>query len=300
MTPPSFEVPPAIAASQEGAGPLARVVGRRATLPPELPRTGPVLSPALEIHPIGTAYRPVSRLASLGLSAAVWGVLGGACVLAYRLHGQEQTAPFRSTQMVDLQLTEAEHPTLDGGGHQGGGPPPPRAPEPQTAQPPPPPQRDFPTEVPVPNALPSEPILAPPAPLAVGGAGGTGTGSGYGTGSGTGTGTGSGTGSGNGTGAGLQDPEAPLVVPYSQISILKAVNPEYPEKARRRGLQGQVVVRVTIDESGVPFEFHVVSGEEHFVKETLKVLAHWRFTPVTHLGRKVRATFDAVISFNLA
>jgi TonB family protein len=130
-------------------------------------------------------------------------------------------------------------------------------------------------------------------------AGGTGTGSG--TGSGSGTGTGGGTGSGNGSGDGLQSKDAePLLVPYSQIGFVKVVNPNYPELARRVGLQGQVVVRVTIDENGVPFAFHVLGGEELFVKETLRVLPRWRFTPVLHDGRKVRATFDAILRFNLA
>lgn len=301
MAPPVFAVPPTVPANPNGTGPIPIVVGRPAPLPMEHPGTGPTLSPALEINPIGTAYRPVSRLASLGLSTVVWGLLGGACFLAYRMQAIEKGPAYLPTQMVDLQLTETDTPTLDGGGHQGGGMPPPRASEPDPTTPPPPPlQRDFPTDVPVPNTLPTEALLAPPAPQAMGVLGGTGTGNGYGTGPGSGTGTGSGTGSGNGTGDGIQTPNAPLVVPYSQISIVKAVNPEYPEKARRKGLQGQAVVRVTIDENGVPFEFHVVGGEEHFVKETLKVLPHWRFTPVTRMGKRVRATFDAVINFSLA
>jgi protein TonB len=90
------------------------------------------------------------------------------------------------------------------------------------------------------------------------------------------------------------------VVPYSQIGFVKVINPTYPENARRVGLEGQVVVRVTIDEEGKPFAFHVVGGESIFIKETLRVLPHWRFTPVTHKGHRVKATFDAVLRFNLA
>jgi len=256
------------------------------------------LPPSLQINPIAGAWRPVPRWTSLGASALAWTFLGALGALAYQLGGREAVRHYLPTQGLSLQLNESEAPNLEGGGHQGGGAPP--APiRPAPDEPPPPPPRDLPADAPVPNALPTEPMAAPPTHVVQGAIGGSGTGNG--TGSGSGTGTGSGTGSGSGAGDGVQTKAAePLVVPYSQIGLLKVVNPDYPERARRIGLQGQVVVRVTMDENGVPYEFHVVGGEELFVRETLKVLPHWRFTPVYHLGKRVRATFDAVLRFNLA
>ena len=297
------EVPVGPTAEKEIYGSPAAVT-RGAGLPEplwvEISVTGLPLAPNLEINPIGTAYRPASPFLSLAVTSMVWGLLAGAGILAFRLHSTSQTRAF-TTESVSFVLNDTDKISVEGGGHQGGGLPPPRALELNTPAPPPPPTQDLPANAPVPSSLPTEPVQAAPAQAVMGVVGGTGTGNGYGTGSGSGTGTGSGTGSGSGAGPGIQPKnDEPIVVPYSKIVLLKVINPEYPERARRAGIEGNVVVRVTIDEYGVPTAFHVVEGEPILVKETLKVLPHWRFTPVYHMGRRVRATFDAVLRFNLA
>ena len=298
-----YEGPAVPSAERElpGAPPALAVIAVLPERPwPEAAGTGLALAPNLEINPIGTAYRPASPVLSLAVSTVVWGLLAGGGILAYRLQAPSRV-PNHMTQSMTLVLNDTDKISIDGGGHQGGGPPPPRAPEPVAKQAPPPPPQDLPVTAPVPASLPTEPVKAAPAQAAMGVVGGTGTGNGYGTGSGGGTGTGSGTGSGSGGGPGTQpQDDEPLVVPYSKIVLLKVIHPEYPERARRAGIDGNVVVRVTIDENGVPTAFHVVNGEPILVRETLKVLPHWRFTPVYHLGRRVRATFDAVLRFNLA
>ena len=96
------------------------------------------LPPALTINPIGAAYRPASRLTSLGISVLVWTLVGGGSVLLYRLQAK---GPARriATEAVSVLLNETDKLTLDGGGHQGGGQPPPQAaPPPEQAAPPPP------------------------------------------------------------------------------------------------------------------------------------------------------------------
>jgi TonB family protein len=264
----------------------------------------PDFSAALAFNPIGAAYRPAPRLASLGASILAWSLIGTGGYLVYRLQAVRPMFQTTVTQAMSLMLNETDTPVLEGGGHQGGGLPPAPTAAPAfkaATPPPPPPASELQDREPLPVALPTQPLAAPPLPSSYGVAGGTGTGTGPGTGSGSGIGLGSGSGAGNGASAGVQSPDAaPLVVPYSQISVLKLINPDYPDRARRVGLQGDVVVRVTIDETGRPTDLHVVGGEPMLVKETLKVLPQWRFSPVFHLGRKVRATFDAVLRFNLA
>jgi len=295
MNPSAFQPPPAWVVHDDRLAALSRGVAS-----PEGPE-GHELPPALAINPIGAAYRPASRLASLGVAVLVWGALVGGGVLLVRVQATRAHAAGAAPQAVNILLLETEKLNLDAGGHQGGGqaPPAPSRPAATPEAPPPPPMRELPEDMATPTTLPTLPAAPPPPSGAAGVPGGTGTGSGVGTGSGFGLGTGGGTGSGEGAGAGVQSQE-PLVVPYSQIGFLKVVNPEYPERARRVGLQGEVVVRVTIDETGRPVELHVVGGEPILVKETLKVLPHWRFTPVLHLGKRVKATFDAVLHFNLA
>ncbi len=253
------------------------------------------LSPALQINPIGSAYQSTSRLTSLGVSILAWGLAAGVGFLGFKLQDNHGASPEVSRKSVAILISEPESPTLGGGGHQGT--PPKAALEPPKPVEAPPPPQSIPDNVPPAAALPTQPMAAP-LPV-VGTAGAVGTGNGYGQGKGTGTGTGDGTGS-EGSGNGAGDGAGPLVVPYSQIGLLKVINPNYPDRARRVGLEGDVVVRVTIDENGKPIDLHLVKGETLFVDEALKVLPKWRFTPVTHQGKRVRATFDAVLKFNLA
>ncbi len=253
------------------------------------------LSPALEINPIGSAYRSTSRLTSLGFSILAWGLAAGVCLLGFRWQAHEGASREVTRNSVTLLICEPESLVPGGGGHQGT--PPKAAPEPPKPVEVPPPPQSIPDNVPPPVALPTQPMTAPTPVL--GPVGAVGTGNGYGQGKGSGTGTGDGTGS-EGSGNGSGDGAAPLVVPYSKIGLLKVINPNYPERARRVGLEGDVVVRVTIDENGKPVDLHLVKGETLFVDEALKVLPKWRFTPVTHQGKRVRATFDAVLKFNLA
>lgn len=257
-------------------------------------------APSLQVAPIASAYRGASPLASLGLSMLVWTLAGGGAFLAFRVRPADTPRLMTTLPSVDLQPAALDAREEGGGGHQGFSPrPAPAVSRPRPETPLPPPVRDYSPEMPAPSLLPREPIPEVPAPSGMV-VGAYGTGNGYGSGIGTGTGSGAGTGSGTGSGSGTGNGGETVVVPYSKIRFVKVVNPDYPEVARRVGLQGVAVVRVTIDENGVPFAFHVVGGDEVFVKEALRVLPRWRFTPVTHDGKKVRATFDAVLRFNLA
>jgi len=270
-------------------------VGEDSSVLPTL--VGDIHSPALQINPIGSAYKSTSRLASVGFSILAWALVAGVCFLGYQLQSEHRASHEAPRKSVAILISEPESLTLGGGGHQGI--PPKATPEPPRPVEPLPPPQSIPDNVPPPAALPPQPIPAPPSVPILGTPGAVGTGNGYGQGKGTGTGTGDGNGS-EGSGNGSGDGAGPLVVPYSQIGLLKVINPNYPERARRVGLEGDVVVRVTIDENGKPVDMHLVKGETLFVNEALKVLPKWRFTPVTYQGKRVRATFDAVLKFNLA
>jgi TonB family protein len=261
------------------------------------PRVANDPAPGLQIHPIFASYTPPSRLASLGITAIAWALAAGTCLLGFHWQARNNSIQSIPRNFVALLINEPESLTAGGGGHQG--PTPKAAPEPPKPVDTPPQAQSVPDNVPPPTALPTQPIPAPQPSPVLGSGGAAGTGNGYGQGKGAGSGTGDGNGdagSGSGSGSGAE----PILVPYSQIGLLKVINPNYPEKARRVGLEGDVVVRVTIDENGKPVDLRLVKGESLFVNEALKVLPKWRFTPVTHLGKRVRATFDAVLKFNLA
>jgi len=62
--------------------------------------------------------------------------------------------------------------------------------------------------------------------------------------------------------------------------IVKSVEPEYPELAQKAGIEGQVFVKVLVDEQGNVIEAHVLrSTNPIFNEPALKAAKQFKFTP---------------------
>jgi TonB family protein len=120
-----------------------------------------------------------------------------------------------------------------------------------------------------------------------------GRGAGFGYGSGDGTGAG-GTGVAGGGGAGKAAKGAPKV-----WGVLKKVQLYYPPLALKHRVQGYVVVRVTVDENGLPIMVQPTSGHELLLPECLRVLALWRFEPPGKYGLIAPVSFPVIYKFEL-
>ena len=109
-----------------------------------------------------------------------------------------------------------------------------------------------------------------------------GSGSSEGTGGG---GVGSGSGSGTGTGK-----SADIIPP----GILSRKEPSYPEKARQAGLEGTVVLKIQILETGRPGDvsIHQSSGSELLDDAAASAVQRWRFVPA-----KVRASGQSITCY---
>ena len=71
--------------------------------------------------------------------------------------------------------------------------------------------------------------------------------------------------------------------------LLRRVTPMYPEKARSRGLNGRVVVRLTVSSEGkaVGVSVHSADPAGYFEEEALRAVARMRFSPGKKDGRAV-------------
>jgi len=78
-------------------------------------------------------------------------------------------------------------------------------------------------------------------------------------------------------------------------------SPVYPSFARRRGLEGDVTVKLLIDEEGHVKQVEVIEVKGHagFRQAVLKVAKLWRFTPPRHQGRRVRVWAVKTVHFDL-
>lgn len=98
---------------------------------------------------------------------------------------------------------------------------------------------------------------------------------------------------------GMQAYEAEVV--DERPSVVRGVRPEYPDKARRRNIEGRVLVRVLIDTRGQPRDCAVQSAEPAGLFEDAAVSAacRHRFLPGRIDGRSVMTVVILPFSFVL-
>ncbi|MBE9007613.1 energy transducer TonB [Fortiea sp. LEGE XX443] len=119
----------------------------------------------------------------------------------------------------------------------------------------------------------------------------TGTGIGIGSGNGTGTGSGTGSGTGNGTGSGNPVAVAPkppkIEAPSNRVNdnngraACRQCDSKYPERARRRGVEGKVGVAVDTDANGNVTNVRLTrsSGSRDLDEAHLRQAREWKLKP---------------------
>jgi len=76
------------------------------------------------------------------------------------------------------------------------------------------------------------------------------------------------------------------------------VTPTYPDELRNRGVNGTVVFRVAIDESGVVQRLQLTSPLHPYLDYTAsQALWQWRFEPVLQKGKAVPVAFEYAVAF---
>lgn len=82
--------------------------------------------------------------------------------------------------------------------------------------------------------------------------------------------------------------------------LIYKVEPEFSEEARRARFNGMVVLRVVIDEKGMPTRIEVVQSPGLGLEErAVASVAQWRFRPGRLNGRPVAVRATVGVSFSL-
>lgn len=127
------------------------------------------------------------------------------------------------------------------------------------------------------------------------GAGG-GAGTGQGTGSGEGLGSGIGDGSGGGTGGGPFRPGSGIEPPR----LLREVKADYTDEARRRGLQGEVLLEIVVRRDGSVGEVTLLKGlGAGLDQRAIAAVRQWKFDPARRRGTAVDVIVEIAVEFTL-
>lgn len=96
-------------------------------------------------------------------------------------------------------------------------------------------------------------------------------------------------------------PVVPLAEPRFDAAYLNNPAPAYPSVSRRLGEQGKVLLRVHVDEQGVPLSVVVrtSSGHERLDNVALETVRRWKFVPARRGSEAVSAWVLVPIVFNL-
>jgi TonB family protein len=93
---------------------------------------------------------------------------------------------------------------------------------------------------------------------------------------------------------------APELSQEEAVALLTTrVAPVYPALARQARIQGDVVIRLTIDEAGVPTDIRLVSGHPMLSPAALDAVKHWRFRPYEVDEKAVEADTQITVRFRL-
>ncbi|WP_170113217.1 energy transducer TonB [Ahniella affigens] len=92
-----------------------------------------------------------------------------------------------------------------------------------------------------------------------------------------------------------KSPGSKLVAPVA----LRRALVQYPEQAKRQGIEGFVELDVLVDKSGSPTDIKVVRSQPAglFDRAAIRAMMRWKFQPATNQGEPVAARTRTVIQF---
>jgi len=85
----------------------------------------------------------------------------------------------------------------------------------------------------------------------------------------------------------------------AMATAIHRVPPEYPESARRLGIQGTVRVQAIIDKDGKVIETKYVSGPRELTQAAIDAVKQWRFRPTLLQGVPIQVVTVFELNFNL-
>ena len=79
--------------------------------------------------------------------------------------------------------------------------------------------------------------------------------------------------------------------------LIRRIDPEYPELAKKNHIKGTVHMRIVIDRDGKVIDENVLSGDPLLAKAAIEALRQWVYRPTTINREPVQVQTDVDIDF---
>jgi protein TonB len=100
--------------------------------------------------------------------------------------------------------------------------------------------------------------------------------------------------------SGQQQPKRVRVSPgVAQALLIKKVEPEYPQEARDKHIQGAVILQVKISEAGDVKDARLISGHPLLAPPAIEAVKQWKYKPYLLNGEPVQVETRVTVDFSL-
>lgn len=81
--------------------------------------------------------------------------------------------------------------------------------------------------------------------------------------------------------------------------LIKKVEPVYPDIAKRKRIQGLVILVVTVDEEGNVADIRVTRGQPELTGAAVEAVKQWKYSPTVLEGKPIPVTATVTVNFVL-
>lgn len=86
----------------------------------------------------------------------------------------------------------------------------------------------------------------------------------------------------------------------AQRLLIKRVQPQYPEDARHRRIEGQVFLRAVVDKNGDVESLTLVQGHPLLAPAAIQAVKQWKYKPYLIDGKPVAVETQITVAFQLS
>jgi protein TonB len=86
----------------------------------------------------------------------------------------------------------------------------------------------------------------------------------------------------------------------SQLFVVTKVSPQYPDEARKKHIEGSVVMQPEISAEGAVEALKVISGDPLLATAATKAVKQWKYKPYLLNGEPIAVETQVTVNFALS